>query len=129
MGTKNGYGLFSVGRKITTAHRWLYEQVHGPQLAHIDICHTCDNRRCVNIDHLFAGTRKQNMEDAVRKGRMDRTHKPKGEAHGRAVLTRAMAKEIRALRDLGLTLSGIAYLFSTSTTNVHRIVHNKLWKE
>lgn len=124
-----GYGAFWISNGMKSAHRWLYEQQHGELPDNIDVCHTCDNRKCVNIDHLFAGTRKENMEDAARKGRTDRTHKPKGESHGRSVLKRSDAKEIRALRELGLTLSGISYLFSTSIANVHRIVHNKLWKE
>ena len=83
LGTANGYGLFSVGRKVTTAHRWLFEQAYGKQPASIDICHTCDNRKCVNIAHLFAGTRKQNMEDAKRKGRLGGPRKSKGEAERR----------------------------------------------
>jgi hypothetical protein len=110
------------------AHRWLYEQVYGTQPAEIDICHACDNRRCVNIDHLFAGTRKENMEDAVRKGRTSHAPRARGEKHGRAVLTEAAVREIRDLRSSGYTLAYIASQFSTSIANVHRIVHNKLWR-
>jgi hypothetical protein len=87
-----------------------------------------DNRRCVNIDHLFAGTRKENMEDAVRKGRTSHAPRACGEKHGRAVLTEAAVKEIRDLRSSGYTLAYIASMFSTSIANVHRIVHNKLWR-
>jgi len=86
--TNNGYGLFSVPGRTTrgrmmTAHRWLFEQAYGKQPASIDVCHTCDNRLCVNIAHLFAGTRKQNMEDAKRKGRLGGPRKSKGEAERR----------------------------------------------
>jgi hypothetical protein len=41
----------------------------GPVPDGMDVCHTCDNRRCWNPHHLWLGTRKQNMEDCTRKGR------------------------------------------------------------
>jgi hypothetical protein len=86
-GTIKGYGAFHVGPRkggrMWIAHRWLYEQVYGTQSADIDVCHTCDNRRCVNIDHMFAGTRKENMEDAKRKGRLGGPRKSKGQSEKR----------------------------------------------
>ncbi|SRR6266404_828139 len=130
--TQNGYGLFSVGPRrggrMWLAHRWLYEQTHGPQPADIDICHSCDNRKCVNLVHLFAGTRKQNMEDAVRKGRTSHVSKNKGEKHGRAVLTSAQVNEIRALRQTGRTLGSIAAVFEVSIAHISRIVNNQSWR-
>jgi HNH endonuclease len=85
--TPNGYGVFWIGTRRTgqmqIAHRWLFEQAYGMQPADIDVCHTCDNRRCVNIDHMFAGTRKENMEDAKRKGRLGGPRKSKGQSEKR----------------------------------------------
>jgi hypothetical protein len=124
-----GYGVFSVGRKVWTAHRWLYEQVYGTQPAHIDICHTCDNRKCVNINHLFAGTRKENMEDAMRKGRMSHVTRTKRESHPMRKLTEGKVRDIRALRALGSTLKFISTLHGVSIQQVHRIVTNQSWKE
>ena len=131
-GTTGGYGAFSVGPRrggrMHLAHRWLFEQTYGKQPASIDVCHKCDNPKCVNIAHLFAGTRKQNMEDAVRKGRTSHVARTKGETHPMAVLTRESVAEVKALREAGKTLADIAYRFSISIAQVHRIVHNKSWK-
>lgn len=69
----NGYG--EIGRPghrggAQQAHRAAYELAHGVTLASkVDVCHSCDNRRCCNVAHLFTGTRKDNMQDCARKGR------------------------------------------------------------
>jgi hypothetical protein len=132
-GTIRGYGAFHVGPRkggrMWIAHRWLFEQAHGTQPAHIDVCHTCDNRKCVNIDHLFAGTRKQNMEDAVRKGRTSHVARFKGETHPLSKLTDAQAKEVRALRLAGSSLRFVARLYGISVQQVSRIALNQSRKE
>lgn len=69
----NGYGLMGAGAGVVDgAHRIGYMIQVGDIPDNRDVCHTCDNRRCVRGDHLFVGTRKENMEDASRKGRLKR---------------------------------------------------------
>lgn len=131
--TGNGYGLFSVGPRrggrMWLAHRWLWEQQHGTIPAGLDLCHHCDNRRCVEIDHLFVGTRKENMQDAVRKGRTSHVTRTQGESHGMAKLTMDNVKQIRAMRSQGQTLGTMASLFEVSIAQISRIVKNQSWKE
>ena len=71
-----GYGLFSVGpkkaRKTIPAHRFSYTLVHGAIDTGLFVCHTCDNKKCVNPKHLFVGTQRDNMGDCSRKNRAGR---------------------------------------------------------
>lgn len=70
-GTNNiGYGLIRDDKRMRTTHRVSYEehnQVAIPK--YMCVCHTCDNPLCVNPQHLWLGTRKDNIQDMIKKGR------------------------------------------------------------
>ena len=65
---KDGYGITCVNRKIIRAHR-LIMILLGNDVAGKHVCHRCDNPPCINPDHLFVGTAKDNKLDSVKKGR------------------------------------------------------------
>lgn len=62
----NGYGVIWDGERVTRAHRWAWEQKHGPIPDGMDLDHICGNRACVDHTHLRPTTRKQNMENLRR---------------------------------------------------------------
>lgn len=70
-GTKNskGYGFFRLYGKLVFAHRFMWELRNGPIPDGLCACHKCDTPQCVNPDHIFIGTHKENMQDSVAKGR------------------------------------------------------------
>jgi hypothetical protein len=68
---KNGYAKISYLGKHSWAHRVVYELSTGKSAGELQVMHKCDNRKCINPDHLEAGTRSDNMLDAAIKGRLN----------------------------------------------------------
>lgn len=66
---KNGYGSTRLYGKVTSAHRAAYFAAKGELLPGLDVCHRCDNRLCVNPEHLFQASHLENMRDMIQKGR------------------------------------------------------------
>lgn len=116
-----GYGKTGLGRgSHLSAHRVSYEQKFGPIPKDKFALHTCDIKCCVNPDHIFLGTQKENMEDKVRKNRQ-----AKGENHGRHKLTEVQAIEIKSSAKRPIDL---AKEFNCSITTIRQIRSGLYWK-
>lgn len=112
-----GYGAIPVCRNgkwgTGYAHRVSYELYRGPIPSGLYVCHACDNRLCVNPDHLWLGTHQENQADMGRKGR---THSPA------KVLSDADVARIRELLAEGrLYQREIAAQFGVGRTLISRI--------
>lgn len=122
---RTGYGRFSPRAGIVDgAHRVAWELEHGKSVPPgLDVCHTCDNRVCVNPAHLWVGTRKQNCEDMVSKNRSQRVC---GEKMWSAKLTSADVKWIRRNR-AGLTQREMARVFGVNPGTISRAASGDNW--
>ena len=69
--SEKGYGVIKDFRthKLARAHRVSYEEFVGPIPENKYVCHSCDVPACINPDHLWVGTHKENQHDAISKGR------------------------------------------------------------
>jgi len=120
-----GYGHVGLTGKMVGAHRLSFELFVGPIPDGICICHKCDTRKCINPDHLFKGTKKENSYDMCQKGRS-----AFGERHSQAKLTEESVLSIREMWSSGkLSQRKIAKLFGITQSVVSMIVSGKIWKK
>lgn len=123
---KNGYGrTHENGRPDLRAHRVSYEITKGDIPNGLIVMHTCDNRKCVNPDHLVLGTHKENMHDMISKGR-DVHNGLKGEHHSRAKLTENQVLDIRANNTS--KCSDLAVLYCVSSATISAIRNRRIWR-
>lgn len=92
-----GYGRFWVGTGHVAAHRVVYEYFEGEIPKGLNLLHSCDTPLCVNPKHMTPGTQKENLEDAVAKGRI-----ATGQRHGSSKLTDQEGRQIHDLANSGL---------------------------
>jgi hypothetical protein len=128
---ESGYGILnSDDNKVQLrAHRLSYQIHYYPQtLDGLCVCHVCDNRKCVNPEHLFIGTRDDNNRDMREKGRASKPPLHIGENCHRAKLTANDVRTIRRLLGEGAPACDLAGTYNTTTTNIRYIQIGKTWK-
>jgi hypothetical protein len=123
----DGYGYFRPQHicKTQKAHRISYELTFGKIPDKICVLHRCDNRKCVNPNHLFLGTKQDNTSDMRNKGR---GWNPVGVEVKCAKLDENKVRVIRDLFRDGKYQTEIAKLFGVDSSTISTIVNRKSWK-
>lgn len=125
---KSGYGAVRVAGKTMTAHRLMYTLRKGDP-GELFVCHTCDNRKCANIDHLFLGTCADNTHDMINKGRQqDYSAMQRGEDRYNASVTNEIAREIKRRALSGERNVDLAKAFGVTESFVSGLRHGRVWK-
>lgn len=124
---RHGYGVFSVAKRATLAHRVSIE-LRGTKIPPgLCVLHKCDNRKCVNPIHLMIGTQAENVADMMKK-RRNVSVPLIGERNPQAKLKADQVTEIKRLHSAGVRACLIAAEFGISQSTVSMIVNGKRWK-
>lgn len=118
--SNTGYGRQTINYKPTKAHRIAFALSHPNEPLPEMVCHSCDNKSCVNPRHLFAGDAEINALDCWRKGRIKGAVKPRFSAD--------QIKTIRELSARGVKNAQLAAMMVCTRANIGLIVRNKTWK-
>ena len=111
-----GYGFLAHNKKQMNAHRVAYELFIGPIPEGLCVCHKCDNPVCSNPDHLFLGTKGDNLRDMTRKGRNV----------GNLRHPRASVEKVLSMEGSGLSQAKIGQVVGMSQAQVSRIIRREL---
>lgn len=121
---KKGYGRIHLGMVGTTAHRFSYMINKGEIPEGMFVCHSCDNPGCVNPNHLFLGTNKDNMKDC-----MDKNRVAWGERTKHSKLNNEQVLEIIDLYKTNrYTEKELGLMFGVSFSNIYQIIEGKTWR-
>lgn len=137
-----GYGVMFYQGRQQYAHRVAWQLAKGPIPSGLFVLHRCDTPACVNVDHLFLGTTRDNVLDMMAKGRARmgppsgdrnpmRLHKGllAGARNGSAKLTAEQVEEIRAAYAGGAKQVVLARLFGVNQPHISRIVRGDAWAQ
>lgn len=115
-GTRNhkGYGQIVIDRQSKVTHRVAYEEFVGPIPEGLLVCHHCDNPPCINPEHLFLGTHKDNKRDAMNKGRIGK-------------LSPEKTSRIRELRKEGANVPELMAEYGVGRTTIYSVLDGTSW--
>lgn len=127
MSRRSGYSAVKIeGHRTTRAHRLAYQLANQCDVpSDIDVCHRCDVRLCINPDHLFLGTRLDNMRDCVKKGRFKTLDPLSGEASPNSKLT---DKDVIAIRSDARSQRQIARSYGVDKGTIAAIIQRRTWR-
>lgn len=127
-GSNSKYGHALFGGTLKKAHRIAYEITFGEIPKGMLACHKCDNSLCVNPNHIFIGTYRDNILDMIKKGRQVKATM-RGEESPRCKITEAQVIKAKFLRRTqGLMYKEIAKATGISRTNVSSILEGRSWR-
>lgn len=111
IGSRNpdGYGSFWFEEKIVRAHQVSYRMFVGEITPGLKVLHSCDEPSCVNPRHLRLGTQKENVQDAIKRGRW-----PMGLNKHNAKLSPEDAAQIKKLRRQGMKYDDLCEKFGVT---------------
>lgn len=122
----SGYGLIILSengkKKTKLAHRLVWELENGPIPNNGFICHKCDVPGCININHLFLGDAKINVNDMIKKGRRNL---PLGTRQPAAKLNDEKIKEILLSSD---SHGKLAVKYGVARGTIQKIKERRRWK-
>lgn len=124
----DGYGQFKLkGVGPIQAHIIGWAIAHEGNLPEgkLELRHTCDNRRCVNLEHMLIGTDNDNKRDMVERGRSDKNRSERSKRK----LTEETAYEVHELFAAGWSLDSIAEKFGIWRGTVKSVLRGSTWKE
>lgn len=124
--SRDGYGQARYHGKQQGTHRIAYMIYHSTTLKSNEyICHTCDNRKCINVHHLFLGDALANNLDTIKKHRQVFHY---GEDHKDAKLTNEKVLEMRKRNSRGESIRSLSREFGVAFETAREAIHGKTWK-
>jgi hypothetical protein len=119
---KSGYPAFFRNGKLKTIARMIATRRHGELPSSVDTRHTCDNRWCINPDHIIIGSRSDNVRDMMKRGR----HKPMiGQKNGRAKLT---PSDVLYIRESGIKTRNLCEQFGVCKSTINYARSGYTWR-
>jgi hypothetical protein len=120
---KFGYGIITHKYYLYFVHRLAYVKHFGSVPENMFVLHKCDNRKCINPEHLFIGTNRDNVDDMLNKERQ-----PRGETKHNSILLERDILLIRKMKQEGETLKDISKYFNVSEGAIYDVIARRTWK-